>query len=91
MNERAITVSGKNLSENKPNKTLMSTLIEKAKSLVRGEPEKSLVAKGITDANDSLTAEGTELFLDYLYRKEKTNFVADVAVAALLAEKEEDK
>lgn len=90
MSDKAIMVSGEDITtENKPKQTFMSNLIEKARSLVRSEPEKSLIAKGITNTDDSLTAQGTELFLDFLYRSNKTAFVADQAVAAILAEKEE--
>lgn len=88
---RAITIGGRDLSVNKPNKTFMSTLIEKARSLVRSEPEKSLIAKGITNTDDTLTSAGEELFADFLYRTNKAAFVADPAVAAILAEKDEDK
>lgn len=76
------------LVRNKPNQSLMTNLINKVRELARKEPEKSLIAKGITDTNDVLTSEGRELFLDYLYRTKKTEFVADPEIAALLAEQE---
>lgn len=71
------------------NKTIMSNLIEKARLLVKGEPEKSLIKKGITNIDDTLTVDGKQLFEDFLYRSNKTVFVADPAIAALLAEKDE--
>ncbi len=69
---------------NKP----MYSLLNKARALLRGEPDKSLIAKGITNDQDELTGEGQILFMDFLYRTNKVAFVADPAVAALLAEKE---
>lgn len=67
----------------------MKNLIEKARLLAKGEPEKSLTEKGITDINDILTPEGKQLFEDYLYRANKAAFVADPAIKALLDEKNE--
>lgn len=93
--EKAITVGGGDLAYFKvsePKIGFFGSLVEKARSLVRGEPDKSLIEKGITDTTDSLTGRGEDLFIDYLYRKYKADFVTDPAVAALLAEKEkEDK
>jgi hypothetical protein len=77
------------IQENKSNKKFMSNIIEKARLLIKGEPEKSLIAKGITDINDILTEEGRQLFQDFLYRANKAAFVADSAVAALLSEKDD--
>lgn len=78
-------------NNNKNNMTKDLSLIERARILVKGEPEKSLIKKGITSVNDTLTGVGTELFMDFLYRTNKAAFVADPAVAAILAEKDEDK
>ena len=89
--ERAITVKGEDIGSVKNNKSFVSNLIEKARMLIKVEPDKSLVNKGITDINDVLTEDGKELFYDFLYRQNKSAFVTDPAVAAILAEKEEDK
>lgn len=90
-NDKAITVGGYDLAscKSEPVKVgFFGSLVEKARSLVRGEPEKSLIEKGITDTTDSLTVRGEDLFIDYLYRTNKDAFVKDPAVAALLAEKD---
>lgn len=65
-------------------------LIERARLLVKGEPEKSLVEKGVTNIDDTLTEDGKTLFNDFLYRSQKDAFVKDPAIAALLSEKDED-
>lgn len=75
--------------QNKSKKSKIMNLIEKAKMLVKGEPDKSLIEKGITDMDGNLTQDGQVLFNDYQWRTNKVAFVADPAVAALLAEKNE--
>lgn len=77
-----------NPNNNDKNKNM--TLIEKARLLVKGEPDKSLVNKGITKMDDTLTSNGVDLLLDYLYRTNKDAFVKDPAIAALLVEKDKD-
>lgn len=53
-----------NTSGNKPNKSTTQNLIEKARLLAKGEPEKSLIKKGITNSDDTLTSDGQQLFFD---------------------------
>ncbi len=71
--------------KNKSEKTVMSSLIEKAKLAFKGEPEKSFIKAGVMEADETLTEEGTELFLTFLLKKHGTEFKAEV-IDPILAE-----
>lgn len=54
------------------------TILEKFALAFKSEPEKSFRKAGITNGDDLLTEEGTEIFLSYLLKKEGTDFKKEV-------------
>lgn len=65
-------------------------LKEKFLLALKSEPEKSFRRLGITNGDDMLTTEGTELFLNFLFEKNKTEFKKEV-VDSIIAEEEKAK
>lgn len=61
-----------NIKNNMPN------LMEKVKALFISEPEKSLQRFGFTDKNNDLTAEGTQVFVNWLFAQNEKAFCDDV-------------
>lgn len=57
---------------------------------IKPEPQKSFRKAGITNGDDLLTCEGTQVFLAWLLEKNETEFKADV-VDPILAQMKEDK
>ena len=53
------------------------------------EPEKTFRKTGITNTDNMLTSEGTELFLNWLFQQNKAEFKTEVADEILSAQKEE--
>ncbi len=93
--KRFSSCSGHNVLEKhfvllKGNKTSNMSLKSIYKNLTRQEPEKSFVKAGITDESDSLTSDGTELFIEWLFEKNKADFNTEV-VQPILKEQEEEK
>ena len=62
-------------------------LIEKYYLMTKGEPERSFFKAGITDKQDLLTTEGSQLFLNFLLNKFGADFKKEV-VDPILAEEE---
>lgn len=58
----------------KINNNLMENIKKIYKNLTRTEPEKSAVKAGIITDDGSLTSDGKELFLEYLYEGTKVDF-----------------
>lgn len=69
------------------NKTIIMSLVAKFKSIVRTEPEKTLVKVGVLDEELSLTTEGKDLFLQFLFEKNKVEFKTEVADKLVEVEK----
>jgi hypothetical protein len=72
------------LIDNKRNKIYMN-IKEKFAMMMKGEPDKSFFKAGITNSDFSLTSEGTQIFLQYLLKKNGDAFKTEV-VDGLLAE-----
>jgi len=72
----------------KPTKNM--SIIEKAKLIMKKEPNKTFIKAGIMDMNDNLTSEGKELFINYLLTKNQDDFKATV-VDPIIAEQEAEK
>lgn len=70
------------------NNNIMTNLTSKLKLLTKGEPAKTFIKTGITNNEDILTPEGTELFLNWLFEKNKADFNKEVATPLLEEEKE---
>jgi hypothetical protein len=71
---------------NKSNdKKSMTNLKEKFSNLFMKEPKKSFVKAGIKNNNDTLTPDGKDLFVDWLFTKHEDEFKKEV-VDPLLAE-----
>lgn len=68
-------------------KTNMS-LITTFKNLTRTEPNKSFVEAGVMDDKDVLTAEGKELFIEWLFAANAAAF-NDEVVQPILKDQEE--
>jgi hypothetical protein len=66
------------------------TLVQKMKLALKSEPEKTFQKVGITDEKDELTADGTVLFHNWMFEKNKAEFNTAVA-QPLLAEQEAEK
>lgn len=64
------------------------TLKERFQMLTKGEPEKSFIKAGIMDMSGSLTADGRELWTQWLVKKFGDDFKKEV-VDPILAEEEE--
>lgn len=62
-------------------------LIEKAKLVFKSESEKSFIKAGVMDSNENLTTDGKELFLTYLFEKNKDDFKTTI-IDPILAEEE---
>lgn len=76
------------LVEEKPTKkTIMSNLITTFKNITRTEPNKTFVKAGVMNEDLTLTSEGTELFIQFMFDKHATEFKTEV-VDAILAEQE---
>lgn len=74
--------------ENKlTNNNIIMSLVSKFKSIVRTEPEKTLVKVGVLDEELSLTTEGSDLFLQFLFEKNKAEFKTEVADKLVEVEK----
>ena len=54
------------------------SLLSQIKSLTRSEPEKTFVNAGVMNEDLTLTAEGKDLFLDFLLESNKAKFKTDV-------------
>lgn len=65
-------------------------LQERVRLAFKGEPDKSFAKAGITDMNDDLTPDGTQVFLSWLLRKNGNPFKKEV-VDLLKKTKKEDK
>lgn len=70
-------------------KTTTMSILEKAKLIMKKEPNKTFIKAGIMDMNDSLTSEGKELFINFLLEKNQDAFKKEV-VDPILAEQEKD-
>lgn len=68
-------------------KTIMSNLITTFKNITRTEPNKTFVKAGVMNEDLTLTSEGTELFIQFMFDKHATEFKTEV-VDAILAEQE---
>ncbi len=51
--------------------TQMSTIIQKAAMLFKGEPEKSFIKAGIMDSQETLTDEGVKVVLGFVLKHDK--------------------
>lgn len=71
------------------NKSTM-TLKEKFALAFKGEPQKSFIKAGIMNTDESLTADGKELLLAYLIKKEGDNFKTEVVDPILAVEEDKD-
>ena len=71
------------------NNNIMTNLTSKLKLLTKGEPAKTFIKTGITNEQDILTPEGTELFLNWLFEKNKADFAKEVATPLLEEEGKE--
>lgn len=71
-------IEDQHLDYYKGNKSIMTNLKEKFLAITRKEPQKSFVAKGITNTDDTLTEEGREIFEAWLLRKNATDFKKEV-------------
>lgn len=60
-------------------------VIEKFALAMKGEPEKSFIKAGIMNTNETLTDDGTKVFMAYLLKKHKDDFKKEV-VDPILAE-----
>lgn len=67
----------------------MSGIMEKFKVSILTEPDKSFRKLGITNGDGLLTSEGTELFLNFLFQRNKEDFYKEVVKK--LAEEEKKK
>ncbi len=68
-------------------KTTSMNLITTFKNITRTEPNKTFVKAGVMNEDLSLTSEGKELFIQFMFDKHATEFKTDV-VDAILAEQE---
>jgi len=68
-------------------KTINMSLINTFKKLTRSEPEKTFVKAGVLNEELTLTEDGKELFLNYMFEKEKVEFKKEV-VDAIVKENE---
>lgn len=66
-------------------------IVKVFKNLTRTEPEKSAVKAGILDENNTLTSDGKELLLAYLYDGVKVDFNTKVVQPIITALAEESK
>lgn len=76
-----------------PINTVVSKIMNLRETFVRGlmsEPEKTFRKIGITNGDNLLTVEGTELFLNWLFQKNKDAFKTEVA-DPIVEEQKEDK
>ena len=71
------------------NNNTMTNLTTRLKLLTKGEPAKTFIKTGITNEQDILTPEGTELFLNWLFKKNKADFNKEVATPLLEEEEKE--
>lgn len=74
-----------------PAKTPMSSLIQSVRELFLSEPEKSLQHFGITNADNELTADGKEIFIQWLFKQNLTQFNTDIVEKLKNKEAEEKK
>lgn len=58
------------------------------KNLFRSEPEKSFIKAGVMNESLELTTEGKDLFIDFLFEKNKDLFNTEI-VQKIIAEQEE--
>lgn len=82
-----VQVVAENYKNYKNNKTIMSNLITTFKNITRSEPNKTFVKAGVMNEDLSLTSEGKELFIQFMFDKHATEFKTEV-VDAILAEQE---
>ncbi len=75
------------VAENYKNNKTKMTLINTFKKLTRSEPEKTFVKAGVLNEELTLTEDGKELFLNYMFEKNKVEFKKEV-VDAIIAEQE---
>lgn len=75
--ESALIKDSEQINQN--NNKNMSNLTSMFKNLVRSEPEKTFVKCGIMNESLDLTAEGKELFTNFLFEKNKSEFKTEVA------------
>lgn len=68
-------------------KIIMTNLITTFKNITRTEPNKTFVKAGVMNEDLSLTSEGKELFIQFMFDKHATEFKTEV-VDAILAEQE---
>lgn len=69
-------------------KTTMS-ILEKAKLIMKKEPNKTFIKAGIMDMSDNLTNDGKELFMNFLLEKNQEAFKKEV-VDPIVAEQEKE-
>ena len=68
-------------------KTIMSNLITTFKNITRTEPNKTFVKAGVMNEDITLTSEGKELFIQFMFDKHAAEFKTDV-VDKIIAEQE---
>lgn len=56
----------------------MATLKENVVMMLKGEPERSFIKHGVTDAGGAFTPQGQEVFLQYMLSKHGADFKKDV-------------
>lgn len=82
------------LATRNPINKIAGKIMNLRETFVRGlmsEPEKTFRKVGITNGDNLLTSEGTELFLNWLFQKNKTEFKTEVADPIVAEQKEEKK
>lgn len=70
----------------KSKNTTMGNIIDKVRQMRLKEPEKSFVKAGIANTDGTLTAEGKQLFDEFLVEKYKADFNKEVVQPLLAAE-----
>lgn len=75
--ESALVKDGEQI--NKTNNNIYMSIVSKFKNLVRSEPEKTFIKCGIMNESLDLTTEGKELFINFLFEKNKVDFKTEVA------------
>ena len=73
----------------KSTNTIMGNIIDKVRKMRLQEPEKSFVKAGIANTDGTLTAEGKQLFDEWIFEQNKVDF-NDEVVQPLLDEMAEE-
>lgn len=69
----------------------MNNILKRLKDVIMDEPAKSLLKYGVTNSNGDLTQEGQEVFIDWLFKQNRDEFVKDVIEVLKKADKDEKK